>query len=146
MGVAEALFHAMASVSSNDMAYIDHETLRSWNLLSSATPVLSIPLSSDRSTVQRRSRADVQSFCMAEFVAKKHSGDLGVNPDEQGYIDWCMRNPIQKAELSSLLQVGADIQAAKSVCRTEFAKKKNSGDLGMNPDENSYIDWCVRNR
>jgi hypothetical protein len=33
MGVDEALFHAMAEVPSEDIAYLDHETLRKWNLL-----------------------------------------------------------------------------------------------------------------
>lgn len=40
MGVDQALFHAMAAVPSEDMAYLDHEVLRRWRLLSPLAPSL----------------------------------------------------------------------------------------------------------
>lgn len=43
MGVDQALFHAMAAVPSNDMAYIPHDTLRRWRLLSPISVATTTP-------------------------------------------------------------------------------------------------------
>jgi hypothetical protein len=82
--------------------------------------------------------------CEREFVAKKSSGDLGQNPDEQGFLSWCKLNPspyADKQELDALINKGAHDFA----CKAEFLAKKSSGDLGKNPDESGFLAWCARN-
>ena len=44
MGIDQALFHTMARVPSDDMAYIDHATLRTWRLLGGSDPSVLVPL------------------------------------------------------------------------------------------------------
>ena len=44
MGIDQAMFHAMAAVPSEDMAYIDHPTLQKWRLLGSSVSASAPPL------------------------------------------------------------------------------------------------------
>lgn len=89
--------------------------------------------------------------CQAEFAAKRRGGELGPQPDEAGYLRWCMarRQLPQNAVASPPKVVSSSVStAARSpkACRDEFALKKRSGELGPNPSEDGYLRWCASER
>ena len=92
-------------------------------------------------------RPEVKEFCEKEFAEKKSSGDLGQNPNEQGYVSWCMRHP---SASTGLRPTGRAVTAGQSAanrtiasCEAEFAAKKASGALGRNPNKRRFLVWCT---
>ena len=58
MGIDQAMFHAMAAVPSEDMAYIDHPTLQKWRLLGSSVAASAPPLPPPIDIIPARSMFD----------------------------------------------------------------------------------------
>jgi hypothetical protein len=90
-----------------------------------------------------------RATCTAEFTSKKSSGDLGPNANKDGFIRWCVQNPI-KAVMPSGTRLSANARQASSgrslsSCKAELVRKKANGDLGRNPDEDGFLAWCTSN-